>query len=71
MDPTAYEELKVKAITDRGYKLVRGALFIEQEPTKWRRVIQRPDHEEIIRSVHEAAHLGIHSTANKIKERAS
>jgi len=69
MDPTAYEELKVKALTDRELKVRRGALFISKEPNQWRRVIQRPDHEEIIRSIHEAGHLGIHSTTNKIKER--
>jgi len=48
MDPTAYEELKVKALTDRELKVRRGALFISKEPNQWRRVIQRPDHEEII-----------------------
>src|SRR5689334_6257706 len=69
MDPTAYAELKARAATDKEVKLRRGGLFIELEPKQWRRVIQSPDHEKIIRSIHEAGHLGIHSTVNKIKER--
>src|SRR6185436_15830859 len=69
MNPNDYEELKRKALTDRNVKLIRGGLFIEKEPRKWRRVIQKPDHEEIIRSIHESGHAGIHNTVNKIKER--
>ena len=69
MDPVAYAELRQKALTDRGLKVRRGTLFKEKKPTQWRRVIQCPDHEDIIRSVHEAGHMGIHSTTNKIKER--
>ncbi|CAG8489561.1 8277_t:CDS:10 [Paraglomus occultum] len=69
MDLTAYEELKVKALTDRGIKITRGALFIEKGPTNWRRVIQHPNHEEIIWSIHESAHLSVQNTVNKIKER--
>jgi len=69
MEPKAYDDLKAKALTDRGLKITRGALFIEKKPRQWRRVIQCPDHEEIIRSIHETAHLGIQNTTNKIKER--
>jgi len=69
MDPIAYAELRQKALTDRGLKVRRGTLYMERKPNQWRRVIQCPDHEEIIRSVHEAGHMGIHSTTNKIKER--
>ncbi|CAG8653213.1 475_t:CDS:1 [Paraglomus occultum] len=69
MDPTAYAELKEKALTDRALKVQRGVLFIEKKPNQWRRVIPSPNHKEIIRSVHEQGHMGIHSTVNKIKER--
>ncbi|CAG8660280.1 1614_t:CDS:2, partial [Paraglomus occultum] len=58
-----------KALTDRALKVRRGVLFIEKKPNQWRRVIPSPNHEEIIRSVHEQGHMGIHSTVNKIKER--
>jgi len=72
MDPQAYEELKAKALTDRGLKILRGGLYIEQGPNNWKKVIQRPDQEEIIRAIHEgkaAGHLGKKITVKKIKER--
>jgi len=71
MDPTAYEELKVKALTDRNLRNLRGKLFIKNN-NQWKKVIQSPDHEEIIRSIHQgvaAGHLGNKITSKKIKER--
>ena len=71
MDPIAYEELKVKALTDRNLRNLRGKLFIKNN-NQWKKVIQSPDHEEIIRSIHQgvaAGHLGNKITSKKIKER--
>ena len=71
MDPIAYEELKVKALTDRNLRNLRGKLFIKNN-NQWKKVIQSPDHEEIIRSNHQgvaAGHLGNKITSKKIKER--
>ena len=71
MDPAAYEELKVKALDDKEYRVHRGAIR-KWHNNGWKLVIKSPDHEEIIRSVHEgiaAGHLGAKITKNKIKER--
>ena len=71
MDPIAYEELRVKALTDRNLRNLRGKLFIKKN-NQWKKVIQSPDHKEIIRSIHQgvaAGHLGNKITSKKIKER--
>ncbi|CAG8641326.1 2328_t:CDS:2, partial [Paraglomus occultum] len=73
-DPTfgpTYEELKVKALNDRDYRVRRGAIN-KWHDGKWKLVIKSPDHEEIIRSIHDgvaAGHLGVKITCKKIKER--
>ena len=34
-----------------------------------RRIIQSPDHEEIIRALHDQGHLGVKSVMSKLKQR--
>src|SRR5437016_13213860 len=68
MDPTQYEQLKQEAATSRQYRLTRQGLF-KRTDNGYVRIIQRPDHEEIIINVHEMGHLGIKAVMSKIRKR--
>jgi transposase InsO family protein len=71
MDPTAYEALKLKVDESRLLRIKDGRLQ-HKDFHKWKLVICQPNHEEIIRSLHEgntAAHRGINATTSRIKER--
>jgi len=73
MDPTAYKELKAQADERRDLKTLGEGLFkYDDNDKKWKRVICKPDHEEIIRALHEgraAGHLGKRITIKKIQDR--
>src|SRR5438132_5209571 len=68
MDPEQYEQLKRDIHTKRKtvYQIRNDNLFIKHD--KWKRVIKNPDHEEIIRAIHDQAHSGKKRTLAKIKE---
>ena len=68
MDPTQYEQLKQEAVTSRQYKITRQGLF-KRTDDGYVRIIQRPDHEEIIINLHEMGHLGIKAVMSKIRKR--
>jgi hypothetical protein len=71
MNPEDYETLRSKVDKDRHLNIEDNRLY-RRDYNKWKLVIQKPDHEEIMRSLHEgptAAHSGINATAGKIKER--
>jgi len=69
MDPEQYEQLKRDIHTKRKtvYQIRNNNLFIKHD--KWKQVIiiKHPDHEEIIRAIHDQAHSGKRTLA-KIKE---
>jgi len=68
MDPAKYEQLIKDISTKRktAYKLTNGNLFIKHD--NWKRIIKHPDHEDIIRAIHDQAHSGKRRTLAKIKE---
>ena len=68
MDPEQYEQLKRDIHTKRKtvYQIRNNNLFIKHD--KWKQVIKHPDHEEIIRAIHDQAHSGKRRTLAKIKE---
>jgi len=67
MDPDQLEALKASGA--REYKFLRNGTALKLHKNEWKRVIIRPENEEIIRAIHEAGHLGIRATVKKIQER--
>jgi len=71
MDPAQLEALRLSEATNREYKFTRNGAF-RKINDEWKRIITKPQNEEIIRAVHEglaAGHLGQKATEKKIKER--
>jgi len=68
MDPTDYEQLQQDARNSTEYKITRKSI-LKRTNDGWRRIIQSPDHEEIIRALHDQGHLGVKSVMSKLKQR--
>ena len=67
MDLDQYEQL-YQDVKERStaYKIKNDNLFVKHDDPK--RVIKRPEHEEIIRAIHDQAHSGKRRTLSEIKE---
>ena len=61
-----YQEVKDQKKRSTAYKIRNNYLFVKHND--WKRVIKKPDQEEIIRMIHDQAHSGKRRTLSEIKE---
>lgn len=66
-DPQNYADFRV--IDNQIYKLVKNQGKVEDTRFSWKRYVPKTEREEVIKDIHEKAHLGFEKTLSSIREK--